>query len=225
MVQHSRKETFAAALGPRDQDVGLCRSKCRGGLSQDASRGRLTNPLSVTEARELANRLTQGLSGSHRRRNRGHEGPYIQWFGDVVERTGSDRRQPIRRITSPRHGNHRNLGEVFSEVLQNRQSTGPGNHQIDDRADWGILALGDGSVTCLGKLGLEACLFEMIGNNSLDGIIRLDQQNSIIPLRNAHKPNWTRTWLMVNRKFFCQLNFYHFDNHSNLMPIIRRNAL
>jgi hypothetical protein len=114
---------------------------------------------------------------------------------------------------------------VFSAVLQDRHSTGPGNHQIDDRADWGILALGDGSVTCLGKLGLEACLFEMIGNNSLDGIIRLDQQNSIIPLRNAHDLNWTRTWLMVNRKFFCQLNFYHFDNHSNLMPIIRRNAL
>jgi hypothetical protein len=64
----------------------------------------------------------------------------------------------------------------------------------------------------------------MIGNNSLDGIIRLDQQNSIIPLSNAHQPNWTRTWLMVNRKFFYPLIFYHFDNHSHLLPMIHRNA-
>jgi hypothetical protein len=64
----------------------------------------------------------------------------------------------------------------------------------------------------------------MIGNNSLDGIIRLDQQNPIIPLRNAHFPNWPRTWLTVNRKFFCQLIFYNFHNHSHLSPVVRRNA-
>jgi hypothetical protein len=94
---------------------------------------------------------------------------------------------------------------MFTKVLQDGQTTGAGNHQIDHRTNWRVLTLGDRSLTGLSKLRLEACFFEMVGNNSLDGIIRLDQQNPVITLRNTHSFNWPPAWLTVNRK----------NNHHN----------
>ena len=83
-------------------------------------------------------------------------------------------------------------------MLQDREAAGPGNHQIDHRTNRRILAQSDGSFTGIGKLGLEACLFEMIGNNPLDRIICLGQQNLIITLRVAHNLNWPCACLTVN---------------------------
>jgi len=65
----------------------------------------------------------------------------------------------------------------------------------------------------------------MIGNNPLDGIIRLDQQNPVVTLRNTHSFNWPLAWLMVNRKKTITTLFYYFNNHFRIIAIISTNYL
>jgi hypothetical protein len=112
---------------------------------------------------------------------------------------------------------------MFTKVLQDGQTTGAGNHQIDHRANWRVLTLGDRSLTGLSKLRLEACFFEMVGNNPLDGIICLDQQNPVITLRNTHCTNCSPAWLMVNRKKTITALFYYFNNYFRIIAIFPTN--
>ena len=60
-------------------------------------------------------------------------------------------------------------------MLQNRHATRAGNHEVNDHTNRRVVTQRDCLITRLSKLGFVPGLLEVVGNDSLDGIIRLNQ--------------------------------------------------